>query len=83
MQHFVETLNHFYLSHPALWEEDCAPEGFTWIECDDKVSFCFYFSAASAQEMSWYLVCNFTPETVEDYRIGVPHGGKWIPVLSQ
>ncbi len=81
MQHFVETLNHFYLSHPALWEEDCAPEGFTWIECDDKDHSVFIFSRQCAGD-ELVFVCNFTPETVEDYRIGVPHGGKWIPVLS-
>ena len=36
MQHFVRTLNHFYLDHRCLWENDSDWDGFRWLSCDDR-----------------------------------------------
>ncbi len=36
MQHFVRTLNHFYLDHRCFWENDSDWDGFRWLSCDDR-----------------------------------------------
>ena len=36
MQHFVRTLNRFYLEHRELWENDSDWGGYEWIEPDDR-----------------------------------------------
>ena len=33
-QDYVRALNHFYLSHPALWERDRDYGGFRWLDAD-------------------------------------------------
>jgi 1,4-alpha-glucan branching enzyme len=35
LQAFVKRLNHFYLSRPELWEDDCSWEGFQWLNHGD------------------------------------------------
>ncbi|WP_213357964.1 1,4-alpha-glucan branching protein GlgB [Chlamydiifrater phoenicopteri] len=32
---FVAELNAFYLDHPPLWQKDCEPEGFEWVDFSD------------------------------------------------
>lgn len=34
--HCLAALNHFYLSHPALYVDDFSPDGFEWIEPFDE-----------------------------------------------
>src|SRR5437588_1214846 len=36
LQRFVEDLNRFYRSEPALWEGDYEMEGFFWVDCSDQ-----------------------------------------------
>ncbi len=31
MQDYMKALNRFYREHPALYQLDCDPDGFTWI----------------------------------------------------
>jgi hypothetical protein len=35
MQHYVATLNHFYLENPPLYEQDDSWAGFSWIDADN------------------------------------------------
>ena len=38
---YISDLNAIYLAHPALWELDHAPEGFSWIDCHQEEK-CIY-----------------------------------------
>lgn len=70
---FSRQLNLLYTSHPALWELDCEPEGFAWIDPDNAqqsvVSFVRYGRDRSKPLV---VVCNFSAQAYERYRIGVP-----------
>ena len=80
---FVKDMNALYLSEPALYEQDFVQEGFQWIEANDIEQSVFsYIRYAKDEEDFVVVVCNFTPVTRENYRIGVPQEGKYQEILN-
>jgi 1,4-alpha-glucan branching enzyme len=83
LQRWVKDLNHFYKSEPAMYEYDCDPAGFEWIDCSDAdgsiVSLIRKGKTTSAVVLA---ICNFTPVPRHDYRVGVPRSGFWREVLN-
>ena len=80
---WVYALNRAYVSEPALHQMDCDPAGFEWIEANDAESSVLSFLRRSAaNDDALVIVCNFTPVTRNDYRIGVPRDGVWVEVLN-
>ena len=78
MQQLVTDLNRLYRGTPALYERDCEPEGFSWIDCNDmENSVISYVRRGSDPNDFMVIVCNFTPVVRENYRIGVPAGGMY------
>lgn len=82
LQDYVRDLNHFYLSHPALWQNDNDWHGFQWIACDDDSQSVISFRRVDAKGKEVVVVCNFCPVTREHYCIGAAKAGTYIPVLS-
>lgn len=82
MQDYVKDLNHFYLEHPPLWQNDTDWEGFQWISHDDHEQSVIAFRRIDQKGKELIAVCNFCPVLRENYRIGVPYRGKYTPVLS-
>jgi 1,4-alpha-glucan branching enzyme len=83
LQRWVEDLNRFYRTHPALYEKDFKPEGFSWIDCNDAPQSTLSLlrrSHSPSQEV--VVVCNFTPEPRHNYRVGVPGEGIWKETLN-
>jgi 1,4-alpha-glucan branching enzyme len=73
MQSYVKILNHFYVSQPALWEDDNGWSGFEWICPDDNNQSILTFLRKSRTPEDYLLiVVNFTPVERTEYRIGVP-----------
>ncbi|MEJ2058772.1 MAG: alpha amylase C-terminal domain-containing protein, partial [Desulfofustis sp.] len=72
-QEFVRQLNRFYKSRSPLWQLDYEESGFDWLDIDDQSNSIISF-ARRASEPGDHLVCllNFTPQTINDYRIGLP-----------
>ncbi len=83
VQRWVEELNRLYKSEASLYELDCEPGGFEWIDCSDAAAgtLSFIRRAKSAGEMV-LVVCNFTPVLRHHYRVGVPSGGFWRELLN-
>jgi 1,4-alpha-glucan branching enzyme len=83
VQRWVKDLNRLYRSEPALYELDCFPDGFEWVDCNDSdhsvLSFLRRGRATKAQIL---VVCNFTPVVRHNYRVGVPCGGFWRELLN-
>lgn len=80
----VRELNRLYRSSPALWDDDYT--GFEWInagDADHNVVSYVRQGLDSEGDMD-YLVCvlNFAGNPHEDYRVGLPFGGKWEEVLN-
>ncbi len=82
MQHFVRTLNHLYLSHRALWEDDASWDGYQWIEPDDRDQSVIAFRRRSKKGQELVVVCNFCPVLRENYRLGLPRPGWYVPILN-
>ena len=72
IQNFYKDLLHLYRKNKALYEEDCSPEGFEWVNADDGYRSVYSFIRHSKDNKKNLLfVCNFTPMEWEDYRVGV------------
>jgi 1,4-alpha-glucan branching enzyme len=83
MERWVRDLNTQYRAEPALHEFDCRPEGFAWIDADNATqSVLSFFRKGSAESARSLVVCNFTPHVYQNYRIGVPRGGRWEEILN-
>lgn len=83
MQNFVAALLHLYKGTPALYDADCSPEGFEWINADDGDRSIFSFLRHSRNGRSNLLfVINFTPVARPDYRVGVLRRKQYKLVLN-
>lgn len=79
---FVRTLNHFYLDHPAFWQNDTDWTGFQWLQADDRDNSVVAFRRVDRQGRDIVVVCNFCPVLREGYKMGVPKPYWYEPVLT-
>ena len=83
LQTFVKELLHLYKNNKCLYEYDCYPEGFEWINADDGDRSIFSFVRHSESGKSNMLfVINFTPVERPDYRVGTTCRRKHTLVLN-
>ena len=81
-KHFFQSLNHFYLNTPSLWEVDFSWEGFSWIAHDDNEQSVIAFRRIDKSGREIIAVCNFVPVQREHYCIGVPFAGTYEEVFT-
>jgi len=80
---WVGDLNRFYREEPALFELDCEPSGFQWIDGSDASNSVLAFLRRPAGDSPLVAVlCNFTPVPRQNRIIGVPRAGRWTEVLN-
>jgi 1,4-alpha-glucan branching enzyme len=78
VQALVRDLNRLYRSTPALYQLDCDPGGFSWIDAaNGNESVLSYLRRSRDPNELTVIVCNFTPVPRHDYRIGVPRPGRY------
>ena len=83
VQRLIRDLNALYRSTPALYELDCEPEGFEWIDCNDSdQSIISFVRKAKDGRGSVVVAFNFTPVSRPNYRLGVPSDGFWRERLN-
>ena len=83
LQNFVRALLHIYNKNKCLYEYDCYPEGFEWINANDGDRSIFSFTRHSANGKNNLLfVCNFTPMARPDYRVGTTCRRKHTLILN-
>ena len=83
MQEFSASLNDFYRKHPALYETDYAPEGFSWVssmDADHSLLSFMRYSKKAAEKL--FVICNFTPVEYASYKAAVPAWGKYKEILN-
>ncbi len=79
----VRDCNRLYREQRALHERDCEPDGFRWVEVDDRERSVFAwlrFGGDGAPPV--VAIANFTPVPREGYRIGLPLPGRWREILN-
>ena len=83
VQSLIRDLNRLHLEKPALHARDCEPEGFQWIVVDDAQHSVFaWVRWGGPGSTPIAVVSNFTPEPRRNYRIGLPHRGRWKEILN-
>jgi 1,4-alpha-glucan branching enzyme len=83
VQSLVRDLNRIYRDHPALHEGDTDPQGFAWIDGNDRDnSVLTYLRKGRDPEEIVVVACNFTPLLRRGYRMGVPLPGIYEEILN-
>ena len=82
MKEYVRDLNRFYLSHPALYENDADWDGFSWLRVNDCDNSVFAFRRSSLRGQDLIAVFNFCPVRRTDYRLGLPYGCHLKPIFD-
>lgn len=79
----VKALNKLYRNEPALYERSFERSGFEWIEGADVVNSVLVYSRKGDHEKDQLvIILNMTPVPRNDYRMGLPHEGKWKTVFN-
>lgn len=78
----VRDLNQVYRHYPALHQVDFDWNGFQWINANDSDNSVFSFVRYAEDRQYVVVVCNLTPVTRYEYRIGVPHGGPYRELIN-
>ncbi len=77
IQRWVRDLNRLYRDEPALYERDCDPAGFEWVDCSDwEESIVSFIRRGKTTSAVILAVFNFTPVPRHGYKIGAPT--RWI-----
>ncbi|PIV15904.1 MAG: 1,4-alpha-glucan branching enzyme [Flavobacteriales bacterium CG03_land_8_20_14_0_80_35_15] len=76
-QNYVAALNQFYKTTPALFEKGFSSDGFEWLNYEDATNSVIAFIRKGVKtENRVVVICNFTPNTLLNYRLGMPQKGK-------
>ena len=79
---FSKTLNNLYKETPALWQIDYSWDGFQWISSEDNANSVIAFRRIDKSGKEIIAIFNFTPNSFDEYRIGVPSEGSYKVVLD-
>jgi 1,4-alpha-glucan branching enzyme len=82
VQRWVADLNRAYRENPALHAKDFHGDGFRWINRGDWEASVLSFLRQDGANAPVLVVCNFTPVPRQNYRVGVPRGGRWREILN-
>jgi len=83
MQDFTRDLNHLYKEERAFWYDDFKGEGFEWIDCNDaNRSLVVFLRKTDVPGETLYIACNFTPNPIEAYPLGVNDKGAYTEILN-
>jgi 1,4-alpha-glucan branching enzyme len=78
---FLEALGDLYKGEESLWRKDPDPEGFEWIDCEDRDHSVLAYLRVGATSQS-VVILNLTPISRPGYRVGVPSPGTYKTLLS-
>jgi 1,4-alpha-glucan branching enzyme len=82
VRNLVKDLNRIYREKAALHAGDCDPEGFEWLIVDDAANSVFAWLRKAPGARPVAMIANMTPAPRRDYRVPLPHEGKWNEVFN-
>jgi 1,4-alpha-glucan branching enzyme len=75
----ITDLNRAYRDDPALWSLDATPDGFDYLATDRDLVALLRRGADGSLVAS---ITNFSGTGLVDYRLGLPHPGRWVEVIN-
>ena len=82
-QRFVRDMTLVYKNHTPLWQADYSTNGFYWIQADNANQSIYIFArVANDPKDQLIVVMNCTPNTYDNYRIGVPEAFEYEEVIN-
>lgn len=83
LQNYYKDINKIYKEEKALWQLDYNTKGFKWIDPDNNnQSILIYERASEDREDTLIVICNFTPATYQEFKIGVPYLGQYYQMFN-
>ncbi len=83
IQRLVADLNRLYREQAALYLYDEKHQGFAWIDYHDVHHNVIAFERrCDDPKESVVVVCNFSDQVLEGYRIGVPYAKAWTEIFN-
>jgi 1,4-alpha-glucan branching enzyme len=83
VQRLITDLNRLYREERALHRLDSDPAGFEWIVGDDSENSLFAFLRKGGPgDAPLAFIVNMTPQPHQEYRLGLPHAGRWAEILN-
>jgi 1,4-alpha-glucan branching enzyme len=80
---FVKELLKVYKLNKAFYELEQSQDGFEWIDANNHHQSIFSFIRKGTNPEDFLvIICNFTPETYSNYRIGVPKLRTYREILN-
>lgn len=79
---YTKALNNLYQSENCLYEIDFSYDGFEWIDHRNHENSTIAYMRKNLKGDFVVVVINFTPELLEDYRIGVPKFGIYKEIFT-
>lgn len=73
-QQFNQELNKLYLQEKSLYTKDHDPDGFKWIDADNRDQSIYIYERKHDEDDSVIILLNFTPVEYDAFRIGVDEG---------
>lgn len=74
---FVKALNNLYLREKALFTKDHDPDGFNWIDADNRDQSIYIYERSHDEDDWLIIILNFTPVNYEAFRLGVKTEGEY------
>ena len=82
LHEFFKAANRFYLDSPELWEVDYDWNGFEWLVTDDTRNNTVVFIRRDKAGNELLCAVNFSPNQIDNYRIGVTDRAEFVPVFN-
>lgn len=83
MKSFIKQLNQMYRTEAALFDKSFSPEGFEWIDTQDRDnSILIYSRKGNSPKDTLIIALNLTPVPRSNYRIGVPMQGMYTEIFN-
>lgn len=80
---YMQELNVLYKNEKALWDSDFDHSCFEWIDCNDNLrSIVSFMRRSRTSDEEIVVICNFTPETYFDFRVGVSISGLYREIMN-
>mgnify|MGYP005751096917 CR=1 FL=1 len=80
---YMKELTNFYVTTPALFEQDHEHSGFEWIDVNNRDQSIFSFIRYGKNEEDYVVViCNFTEKAYENFVIGIPEEIRYEEIFN-